>query len=76
MTDVMLTAIVRRARCVRCDGKGFRLVPVPIQERMGEWVSGDRYKQDCPDCDGDGILLKECRRLAASPDSLGIIPRA
>lgn len=60
--DERLAEIVRRARCRRCGGKGFRLAPV--EDLRGDRISGKFDKLDCPDCGGNGIRLGICRRLA------------
>ena len=52
--------IVRRARCARCDGKGFRLVPA--EDHRGERIPGV-VKIDCRDCRGNGIHFRLCRQL-------------
>lgn len=70
MTDEQLTKIVREARCGRCGGKGFRLAPV--EDERGEKISGEFDKIDCADCDGNGIRLGTCRRLAREIAALEI----
>ncbi len=62
MTDEQMSKIVREARCRRCDGKGFRLVPV--EDHAGERIPGHLDKMDCKECSGNGIHLGICRRLA------------
>jgi len=62
LSQDILTAIVRQARCRRCDGNGFRRVPK--EDHRGERIPGFD-KIDCPECHGNGIKLGICRRLAA-----------
>jgi len=62
--DGALTELVRRARCQRCDGMGFRLAPA--LERRGERIPGAPDRSECPDCGGNGIRLGLCRRLGAN----------
>lgn len=61
-TDSVMREIVLRARCERCDGKGFRLAPA--EDHLGERIAGTFDKIGCPECDGKGIKLNICRRLA------------
>ena len=61
-SEEIMTEIVRRARCIRCDGKGFKIVPA--EDHRGERIPGEFDKVDCRDCDGNGIKLGVCRRLA------------
>lgn len=63
LSDDALTSIVRRAKCGRCNGKGFRLAPA--EDKLGERISGEFDKIECPECDGNGIHLGLCRRYAA-----------
>jgi DnaJ-class molecular chaperone len=62
LSEDVMVKIVRQARCARCNGKGFRLVRK--EDQRGERIPGFD-KMDCPDCDGNGIKLTVCRRLAA-----------
>lgn len=63
LDDPTLTGIVRRARCLPCDGNGFVLTPA--EDSRGESISGERDRVECASCGGNGILLGLCRRLAA-----------
>jgi DnaJ-class molecular chaperone len=62
LSQDILTAIVRQARCQRCDGNGFRRVPK--EDHRGERIPGFD-KIDCQECHGNGIKLSICWRLAA-----------
>lgn len=62
LSDEVLAEIVRRARCRRCQGKGFRLAPA--EDHLGEKISGKFDKLECPECDGNGLKLGLCRQLA------------
>lgn len=56
LPDAVLTRIVRQSRCAVCDGNGFRRVKPEGPDDPG-------YAQ-CRECDGRGIHLGVCRRLA------------
>lgn len=68
-SDEIVTQIVREARCGRCDGKGFRLVP--REDERGERIPGEVDKLDCRDCHGDGIKLKMAREMAKHWEKTG-----
>lgn len=63
LTDEQMTAIVRQAKCTRCNGNGFKLVPA--ENHKGDRISGEFEPIECRECDGNGIHLTQCRRLAA-----------
>lgn len=69
LPEETLIQIVRRARCARCDGKGFRLAPA--ENRNGDRIVGRSDPIECRDCDGNGIRLAYCRRLEAQHRACG-----
>lgn len=58
-----LTQVVLAARCQRCNGNGFKLVQA--ENRDGEKITGASDKISCEECEGYGIKLGICRRLAS-----------
>lgn len=63
MPNEALTAIVRQARCMRCDGQGFKMAPA--EDTLGERIGAKPNKVECEACQGNGIKLAVCRRLQA-----------
>lgn len=63
LNDGDLTDIVQRARCHRCDGKGFHVVPA--ESDLGERLPDEVEILDCKECAGHGIKLGLCRLFAS-----------